>query len=402
MCARQWGLSAGPSVVDLIHSSGVAARMFSDICAAARGTLEFAITSGRVQPHEILANYPLVLSQCDHLGFDEPSQALAYLSLHLPDRYCRTFQVLEQLLVSGMLPLGRSASFAAVGVGAGPGPGIFAVRNFYAALSHFTRQRLMTPVVPLGSTAIVEHSRGMSAAMHHFAEQLVLIEQDRHPQKSAAEALRPPHPCAGELAASGTPFGASHEDFAPLDLRSEHNNTRRQLAYQLEYELDTNLQHAWRLAYEEPITVPSAFAIALMTNFLTTTDAVPRFTHAIQRLMQDALVPGGIVVVLGGVGHQYPEIYARLDQIATDAGLHVMSGFDKPLQAGSRPEELATLRTMTRQTWRELVARADNGPAIQRELRNQGAGDIFDESLPYCLPRFRVRVYRRGRWPGTT
>lgn len=35
-------------------------------------------------------------------------QALAYLILHLPDRYTRAFQVLERLLVSGALPLGRN------------------------------------------------------------------------------------------------------------------------------------------------------------------------------------------------------------------------------------------------------------------------------------------------------
>lgn len=210
--ARRWELAVGPKVADKIHSSDVASRMLSDICTAMRRTLEFAISSKFAQPREILANYPLVLDKCDSLTFDEPPQALAYLSLHLPDRYCRVFQVLETLLVCGMLPLGRSTNFAAVDVGAGPGPGIFAVRNFH-----------------------------------------ILIEQGWHPHQPAAGTLRPPHLYAAELAASATPFGASHEDFDILDLRSEHNRARHQLTYQLEHELDTNLQRARQLAYEESI-----------------------------------------------------------------------------------------------------------------------------------------------------
>lgn len=399
--ARRWELAAGPGIVDGIRSSGAALRMLSDVCAAVGQTVKFAISMGMARPREILANYPLVLDRCDSLTFDERSQALAYLILHLPDRYCRVFQVLEVLLVRGMLPLGRNgADFAAVDIGAGPGPGIFAVRNFYAALSHVTTQTQGTPVATLGATAIVEPSRGMSSAMHHFAEQLIQTEQGPHPHQSATETLHVPHPYAIELAASATPFAASYEDFENLDLQGEHNRARHQLAHRLEDELDISLQYARQLAYEEPIGVPGGYAIALMTNFLTTTDAVLKFSDAVRRLMNGALVPGGIVLVLGGIGQQYPQIYEQLDCIATNSGLHVMSGFDEPLQAGNRPEELEKLQTLTRQTWVELATRAGNAVVdVMHQLHTLKAGDIFDESLPYRLPRFRVRAYRRGRWP---
>lgn len=398
--ARRWELAAGPGIVDGIRSSGAASRMLSDVCAAVSRTAEFAISTGMAQPHEILANYPLVLDKCDSLTFDDPSQALAYLTLHLPDRYCRVFQVLEALLVRGMLPLGRSgANFAAVDIGAGPGPGIFAIRNFYAALSHVTRQTHEIPVATLETSAIVERSRGMTRAMHYFAEQLIQLEQGPHPHQSATETRHVPHPYATELAASATPFGASYEDFENLDLRGDHNHARNQLARELQDELDIDLARARQLAYEEPIGVPSAYAIALMTNFLTTTEALPKFSDAIRRLMKGALVPGGIVLALGGVGQQYPRIYDQLDQIAADAGLHVMSGFNEPLQAGNRPEELEILQTMARRTWVELATRAGDAADVKRKLRTLEADDIFDESLPYQLPRFRVRAYRRGRWP---
>ncbi|MCA1708038.1 MAG: hypothetical protein LC808_34095, partial [Actinobacteria bacterium] len=197
--ARRWELAAGPAIVDGIRSSGAASRMLSDVCAAVSRTAEFAISTGMAQPHEILADYPLVLDKCDSLTFDDPSQALAYLILHLPDRYCRVFQVLEALLIRGMLPLGRGgANFAAVDIGAGPGPGIFAIRNFYAALSHATRQTHEIPVATLETSAIVEQSRGMTRAMHYFAEQLIQLEQG--PRISGTKTLHVPHPYATELA----------------------------------------------------------------------------------------------------------------------------------------------------------------------------------------------------------
>ena len=57
-------------------------------------------------------------------------------------------------------------------------------------------------------------------------------------------------------------------------------------------------------------------ALAVMMNFLTTPDAIPQFAGAIQRLMRRSLVPGGTILVLGGVGGKYREIYPKLDQRA--------------------------------------------------------------------------------------
>jgi len=124
--------------------------MLADICAAVETTVNWLISDNPDRARWVIRQYPRVLSSCDELQFNDPAQALAYLILHLPDRYCRMFQVLERLLLSAKLPLGRSQGFAAIDIGAGPGPGIFAIRSFYAVLAHYAAIRdPQWPIVPL-------------------------------------------------------------------------------------------------------------------------------------------------------------------------------------------------------------------------------------------------------------
>jgi hypothetical protein len=137
--ARQWELAHGQAVVEWMHKSGVAQRMLADVCTAVDVTVDLLVQNNAGTARRVITEFPTppVLSRCDSIDFDTMEQALAYLILHLPDRYTRVFQVLERLLVNGALPLGKNDNFAAIDIGAGPGPGIFAIRSFYAALSHY-------------------------------------------------------------------------------------------------------------------------------------------------------------------------------------------------------------------------------------------------------------------------
>lgn len=46
--------------------------------------------------------------------------------------------------------------------------------------------------------------------------------------------------------------------------------------------------------------------------------------------------------------------------------------------------------------WQKLEALAGDVSPVMDELRRRGADDIFDESVPFHLPSFQVRAYRRG------
>ncbi len=116
--------------VDWMRSSGVAQRMLDDVCQAVEATVARLVGNDGDTARGVLEGYPRVISCCDHLKFDALAQALAYLIVHVPDRYCRMFQVLERLLVDGRLPMGRSDSFAAIDRGR-------------AGAGHFRRAQLL-------------------------------------------------------------------------------------------------------------------------------------------------------------------------------------------------------------------------------------------------------------------
>lgn len=396
--ARQWELAYAGAVADWLATSGLAERMLADACAAVDTTVSWLVEPGWLEAGAVLAEYPNVLSRCDELKFNDGAQALAYLVLHLPDRFSRMFLVLERLLALGHLPLGRSDHFAAIDIGAGPGPGIFAIRAFYAGLARYAAlYHPSWPIAPLGHSDIVERSTAMPWVMHQFAEALVVREQNPAvpgaPTSSTSSSI-------AELERSSTPFGARYTDFSDLDIRRTHNNARRRLAdefYEDEFWDLTSRAEANRMAYTQDIDWPSGYALAIMMNFLTSTDAIPLFSDALERLMRGSLVPGGVMLVLGGVGGQYPEIYAELDDRARAAGLQILPGFKDSLQAGSREYELRLIRDLMRGTWSRLEDLTGDVPNVQEQLNNLGAADIFDESATFRLPRFKVRAYKRGR-----
>ena len=394
--ARQWQLAHGQAAIEWMRSSRIALRMLGDVCAAVETTVEWVVGTDPERARQVVEQYPKVLKCGDHLQFDDQAEALAYLILHLPDRYARMFQVLERLLLSGRLPVGKSDRFAAIDIGAGPGPGIFAIRNFYAALAHFAGANDPEwPVAILGTTDVAERSQGMPWIMHRFTEALVTIEQGRPTAPGADHGT--PNPCAAELGRSAAPFGADYVDFTSLDVGQEYQRARRRLADELynDDSLELSRSGANRLAYQERVERPSAYALAVMMNFLTTTDAIPRFSEAIDRLMRGSL-PGGTILVLGGIGPDYQDIYLRLDRRARAAHLTVLDSFGEALQAGHRSDELAAIQTLTRGIWNRLETLAGGARQTRDELREMDAADIFDESIAFRLPQFRVRAYRRG------
>jgi len=350
-----------------MRSSGVARRMLDDVCGAVETTARYLVGDGADRAREVLEEYPRVVSHCDQIAFDEWPQALAYLMVHLPDRYCRMFQVLERLLVNGKLPIGKTDGFAAIDIGAGPGPGIFAVRSFYAALAHYAKLHgASLPIVTLGYSHIVERGRAMPRVMHYFAESLVVAERGHPDADGIAQA--DPNPCATELASSFPPFQAHFTDFTDLDIPAAHHQARMRLAAELYHDdfLELTRAEAKRLAYEGQIDRPSAYALAVMMNFLTPgSDALTLFSEAIDRLMHGALVPGGTILVLGATSADYEQIYADLDSRARAAGLSIADGFDRLFDAGHQAGDRAAVRSLTRRLWDMLEPLAGDVGAVK-------------------------------------
>jgi hypothetical protein len=142
-----------------------------------------------------------------------------------------------------------------------------------------------------------------------------------------------------------------------------------------------------------------AYALAIMMNFLTPgSQAMPRFSEAVDRLMTGALVPGGTILVLGAYGPYYQEqVYRELDERAAAAHPTLVDGFDKLLKAGHRADERAAVRDLTRRLWNNLVSLAGDVSRVEDELRSCRGAKIFDQTKHFGFPQFQVRAYRRGR-----
>jgi hypothetical protein len=395
--ARQWERLHGSEIIAWLESSGVKQRMLDDICRAVELSANWFMEYEGINGLQILSQYPDVLAKCDELDFNDPSQAAAYLLVHLADRYCRVWQVLEELLKKGRLPLGKSPNFSALDIGAGPGPGIFAVRHFYAALVHFTTlHKSEYRVMPLGRAGVIERSMGMAHAMHVFAEMLLLLETGRlHPVGSTGN--KPPF--YRELVLSAMPFGASHTDFEKFSPQEMHVAVGRSLAqgYYTEYEEDDILwAEANGYAHTQPIDTPNAYALVLMTNFLTTDDMVKQFDESLDRIMRTSLVPGGTVLCLGSASKTYDGIYAILDQKAKAAHVQQLKDIRSLYQEWASPMVLEALTELSRSIWRKLEGK-NHATEVRERLKKLNASDIFDTTIRFRLPQFKLQTYRRGK-----
>jgi hypothetical protein len=59
--------------------------MLADICVAFDTTVKWVVGDDPERADQVIKQYMPVLKCCDHLRFDDPARALAYLILHLPD-----------------------------------------------------------------------------------------------------------------------------------------------------------------------------------------------------------------------------------------------------------------------------------------------------------------------------
>lgn len=384
--ARKWELANAADILAWMEISGAKERLLSDICLAVKRCV---LTTNRAEPsfrHEILKQYPEALANCDDIDFNDRAQAVAYLALHMADRYSRTWLVLEELLTAGKLPLGKSGNFSVLDVGSGPGPGVFAVRHFYAALAHYTKlhdSELKVEVV--GRIGIVERSYGMAGVMHHFAEVLLMIER--------GDDTRDKNPCFEELITSSISFHSGHQDFENFNLEDMRVAPRYWIT--ANEETPTDEQEKKHAASKH---TPSAYSLILMINFLTTKQMVRQFDSVIDKLMHRGLTPGGVIMCLGarkeGEG-KYRRIYDTLDQKAFSANLIKMGLASDSLRTDSPQYVPEMLAALSHEIWRHLAA--DNDTAfVEASLKKMGCEDIFNADIAFDLPYFSAHVYRKG------
>jgi hypothetical protein len=357
------------------------------MCAAVSGTVKDYIAWGHISGEEIVRRLPDVLAACDTLSFTEIGEALAYLILHLTDRYGRVTEVLERLLQEGYLPVRRTRT-AVLDVGAGPAPGVYATVDLYDDFADWiasTERRVA--LARITNPDVLDAGSAWDHVLHRFSERLLAERQGQPGEQTALLPFR-------------RTYSRQVQGFSVHD---EHHAWRTWMQRQILYEFDMadesiSQQAAWQLAYEEPAAVPSAYDLIILCNFLTNIHMTEQLADDLFRLAK-SLTPGGALLVLGGTGDPYPAIYTAISKIAASAGLTPVPGFLGPITANAAPTRRALIADQVRGdvAYLAVVTPSRTWTTIRQHL----PADVVDPTKAFKLPRFRALAFqRRFPWRG--
>ena len=316
---------------------------------------------------------PAVLSHCNEQAtYEQPGAACAYAWLYLLERYVRTWLALERLVQKNCLPMGKNG-VRALDVGTGPGPAAFAIRDFYVAMVNFSevignpewrQPPHLTCVEFDGSTNHFRHQLtevlyqqagrdsdgvlSMTSALHDFGE----LEPTRE-RKQYFEILRDEEDEYFDEA-------AGRWDSDRVYLSEEANNMAQSL-------------HRYRLV---------AFS-----NFLTTPGVVKSFRHNLVDVLRDA-APGTVLLVLGGIGGSYHEIYEYVDKLAKPSGFELTVLGDTVSCSDS---EVAGQVYEEGHRFYEVLQNLDfNNDDATKKVRKH-----FEGEMPNYLHSSEIRAYRK-------
>ena len=292
----------GPDFLQWLQDGQALQTGFGALANALQVLLEDRVRT-REDVLDLWAAVPAVVSQCNEPDtYRMPGAAPTYAWLHLPDRYVRTWLALQLLVKQCLLPMGREG-VRTLDVGTGPGPSAFATHDFYAAMVKYAevskneRWRQPARLTCIESTG----------AMNHFR-----------------------HLLAEFLFAQGTPKGVLDMCGHIPDFQSIHPSRERA-------ELNEQLRKTYDDYYDErldewdstPCYTPEEanyiantyhrYRLFTFSNFLTELSTVSYFRANLIDILSDAR-PGSVLLVIGGTGHDYPDIYGEMAALARDAG----------------------------------------------------------------------------------
>lgn len=323
---------------------------------------------------ELARKLPDVLKSCDVLSFSQPVEAIAYAGLHLLDRYGRVMQVLEHLLQVGRLPL-RKNRVNVLEVGSGPAPALYAARDFYAMLSQWsTSTGVDVNVAQVGAADSLERGFAWDHTLHHLSERLIKTR---------------PH----DSNTNGLPFQRTIHDLCGFNARDRHHAAVEQRTQSIIDEFDSADEYisqaaASRMAYSGGVHTPSAYDLIFMCNFLTQEEMTNRFEGELLALAR-SLTPGGALIVMGGVGSQYPPIYEKVRHIAVQARLTDISPqdvFDPNLSAQRdivRDHVFANVATALKDCDENTVF----------SIKSKLPKDLIDPAEAFKLPKYQVLAF---------
>lgn len=277
--------------------------------------------------------------------------------------------VLNHLTAENLLPLGAHG-VRTLDVGTGPAPALYAINDYYAALTEYAREQQIRPLmIPPPTLHSIENSGAMAYFMHGFSE----------------------------FSRRRGPFGPTITDFTGLDFRAKREFHFRNYQYETFWDPTTEEYEEWydpSLAAEESSRL-FRYRLVVFSNFLTLGDAVSRFEAELRNLFND-LSAGSIVVVLGATGGTYQEVYERLAELADDAHL-LQDRWDTDNLGHAMEARIAERIKGAQYRVYEHLAQLINDPPLPRG--NDWPDYWTPEPSRKARNKFALRVFRCGRWP---
>ena len=315
MAARKPGWTGllrreGPDFLEWNRENQTLSRKF-DVLAEALGSLLRRDIRTPEDAEKVWNAAPAVLCRCnDQATYELPRAAWAYAWLHLLDRYVRTWMALEYLVSADCLPMGRSG-VRALDVGTGPGPSAFAIHDFYAAMVEFSKQSGSSKWRQSARVTCVELSPTTNQLRHHLAE--IMFERSQR-ESPGVLAMTSALPDFGEIL-------PTHERKQRLEyLRNAEEEYFNPETDGWDSDLVCSPEGADYLAQSL-----HRYRLFVFSNFLTTKDMPARFQPNLVDILSDAQ-PGSVLLLLGGKGKPYPEIYKSVDELAKPAGFEKVAG----------------------------------------------------------------------------
>jgi hypothetical protein len=355
-------LTHGPAFLSWIEREEIVDRVFTRLAGDLEGFLLNQLDS-EATAKTFVAALRDVTGRCNEDIYDHPLRAEAYAFVHLLERYRRGWRILQELTQTGDLPLARHG-VRALDVGMGPAPMLYAIDDFYGALTDFSKTHDVSALcLPAPELVAIENSGEMQRFTHHFSEW-------------ARRTLGP--------------FGAQWTDLADFDPRAQRAHAIESRVAQIAQEDDTSMTFArwWVNENEGDLHGLHTFRLCIFSNFLTTSDVLSTFQNQVEAALA-AVTPGGVVLIVGSTHATYQPIYDGIQESASTVGLRrldVQERFDPP-----QPDPLSdTIKTLYTNIWRRL----EEFRATPQEP-SKSIEDVWNPGAPYRNTPFVLRAYRR-------
>lgn len=353
-------LESGSDFLQELTAGQVAANKISGLADGMVQYLRMTLTS-QDQVEKFWKGIPAALAGCpQEEDFAEMERILAYGVLHLLDRYLRTWEVLHWLVRTCVLPAPKTNP-AVLDIGSGPATASFAVCDFYQALSDYSRDRKI--------------------------ERLVLPSFDAHPiERSALMCQFFNH--IAELSNRNGPFRPLIEDFTGFDphqMRAAAQREQDDIYWDnksFKSFVDLSEIREWARELHR-------YQLVFFSNFLTTLPMLSLFKREVQLALRNQR-RGGVVVVMGGTGGDYPTIYEELNAIMIRTGHRRVQDIPEVLKDDFRRPYFEQIKKFNNDVWTTLSEIADVSV-----LPHDRYPPIWDPNQPITgLRSYSVRVFR--------